>query len=171
MKRATEAKKGSKESQVAWDDVEEIEASISHLKDRLQTEVPTSITNLRTEIAKTLEEIETLDKQKKACYDTLEELDAALSHAMKQKAPKVAENMEFIKEKISKYEESHQDVHQDAAFDEAKYNAAVVKMYECQEEMRATSCKFDIHILDRIDETRELLKEALEVAKKSRAGT
>jgi chromosome segregation ATPase len=83
MKRATEAKKGSKESQVAWDDVEEIEASISHLKDRLQTEVPTSITNLRTEIAKTLEEIETLDKQKKACYDTLEELDAALSHAMK----------------------------------------------------------------------------------------
>jgi hypothetical protein len=83
MKRATKAEKGSKESQVAWDDVEELEASISHLKDRLQTEVPSSITNLRTEIAKTLEEINTLDNKKKACYDTLEELDAALSHAMK----------------------------------------------------------------------------------------
>lgn len=90
---------------------------------------------------------------------------------MKQKAPKVAENMEFIKAKISQYEESHQDVHQDEAFDEAKYNAVVVSMYECQEEMRATSCKFDIHILERIDETRELLKEALEAAKKARAGT
>lgn len=61
MKRATEAEKGSKESKVAWDDVEELEASISHLKDRLQTEVPSTITNLRTEIAKTLEEINTLD--------------------------------------------------------------------------------------------------------------
>jgi len=37
--------------------------------------------------------------------------------------------MEFIKEKISKYEESHQDVHQDVAFDEAKFNAVVVRMY------------------------------------------
>lgn len=97
MNRATSAAKGSKESQVAWDDVEELEASISHLKDRLQTEVPSSITSLRTEIAKTLEEIDTLDNKKKACYDSLEELDAALSHAMKKKAPKVAENMEFIK--------------------------------------------------------------------------
>ena len=171
MKRAMAAKKGSDEAKVAWDDVEELEASVSHLKDRLQTEVPSSISRLRTEIAKTVEEIADLDRQKKACFDTLEELDAALSHAIKQKAPKVAENLELIKSKIKKYEQDHQDVHQDAAFDEAKYNAAVIRLYQCQEEMRATSCKFDLEILDRIDETRELLKEALESAKKTKMGT
>jgi hypothetical protein len=33
--RAMAATKGSKDANVAWDDVEELEASISHLRDRL----------------------------------------------------------------------------------------------------------------------------------------
>ena len=86
-----------------------------------------------------------------AAYDTLEELDAALSHAMKRAAPKVAEDMEFIKSVIKNYEESHLDVHQDKVFDEEKYNAAVVRLYKCQEEMKVLSCKYDPNTLDKID--------------------
>lgn len=97
MKRAMSAKKGSAEARVAWDEVEELEASVSHLKDRLQNEVPSNIKEIRTQIKQTLEEIESLKDKQRVAYDTLEELDAALSHAMKKKAPKVAKNMEFIK--------------------------------------------------------------------------
>ena len=160
---------------IASKEIEELAASLSHLKEKLQREVPANITNLRTQIKQTLEEIKTLEKgssEARAAYDTLEELDAALSHSMKRAAPKVAENIDFIKSEIKKYEDLHLDVHQeDHKFDEEAYEAAVVRLYECQEEMKAISCNYDPETLERIEDTRELLKEALEIANKTKKGS
>ena len=61
-----------------------------------------------------------VNQLRKLDNDTREELDATLFHAIKLKAPKVAENMEFIKTEIKKYEDSHKDVQLLCVFINAK---------------------------------------------------
>lgn len=153
LKRAKSAKEGSSEAKVAWDDVEEIEASISHIRDRLQTIVPKEIQTIRANIKEAMEKATAAPKgssEAAIAWETVEELDAALSHAIKKRAPKVASNMEFVKKAIKGYQDTHEETHPDKKFDQEAFDEVLIRLTKCQEETEAAKCIYNPEIIAKI---------------------